>query len=77
MGSSLDEFVICFNRRRSATRGLVFYRVLELSVAHDPVRYRDLVANPGPKKIAPTPPVARGHPQTLDRLRGQQPWQAR
>ena len=38
----LDEFVFRFNRRRSASRGLVFYRVLELAAGHDPVRYRDL-----------------------------------
>lgn len=25
---------------------MVFYRVLQLAVAHAPVRYRDLVANP-------------------------------
>ena len=77
LGSYLNEFVFRFNRRRSASRGLVFYRVLELAVGHDPVRYRELVANPGPKKILPTPPVARGHPPTLDRPRAQQPWRAR
>ncbi|MGH2797933.1 MAG: IS1595 family transposase, partial [Thermoleophilaceae bacterium] len=37
----LNEFVFRFNRRRSRSRGLVFYRVLELAVRHDPVRYRD------------------------------------
>ena len=26
---------------------MVFYRVLELAVAHDPVRYQDLIAEPG------------------------------
>jgi len=39
--------VVRFNRRRSRSRGLVFYRVLELAVAHEPVRYRDLILNPG------------------------------
>lgn len=34
----LDEFVFRFNRRRSASRGLVFYRVLELAVPHEAVR---------------------------------------
>src|SRR6266545_4841376 len=38
--SYMDEFVFRFNRRRSRSRGLVFYRVLELAVAHDPVRYQ-------------------------------------
>ena len=39
--SYLNEFCFRFNRRRSRSRGLVFYRVLELAVGHDPVRYRD------------------------------------
>jgi len=70
----LDEFVFRFNRRRSSSRGLVFCRVLELAVGHDPVRYRDLVANPGPKNIAPNPPGRRGHPPTMDRPRADRPW---
>jgi len=45
--SYLNEFVFRFNRRRSRSRGMVFYRVLELAVGHHPVRYRDLVANRG------------------------------
>lgn len=36
---------------------MVFYRVLELAVAHAPVRYRDLVADPQPKRTPPSPPV--------------------
>ena len=31
-----------FNRRRSHSRGMVFYRLLELAVAHAPVRYEGL-----------------------------------
>jgi hypothetical protein len=46
--SDLNEFTFRFNRRRSSSRGMVFYRVLELAVAHGPVRYRDLVADPAP-----------------------------
>ena len=42
--SYLNEFVFRFNRRHSRSRGMLFYRVLELAVAHGPVRYRDLVA---------------------------------
>ena len=41
--SYLDEFTFRFNRRRSRSRGLVFYRLLELAAGHDPVRYRDIV----------------------------------
>ena len=51
--SYLNEFCFRFNRRRSRSRGLVFYRVLELAVSHDPVRYRDLVAHPKPKAKPP------------------------
>jgi hypothetical protein len=54
LASYLNEFVFRFNRRRSRSRGLVFYRVLQLAVAHDPVRYRDLIANPRPGARAPT-----------------------
>jgi transposase-like protein len=41
----LNEFVFHFNRRRSRSRGLVFYRVLELAAGHDPVRFQDLLAS--------------------------------
>jgi transposase-like protein len=70
----LNEFVFRFNRRRSHSRGLVFYRVLELAVAHDPVRYHDLVADPAPKAVPPTPPQTRGHPPTLERPPANRPW---
>ena len=40
--SYLDEFVFGSNRRRSRSRGMVFYRVRELAVSHEPIRYRDL-----------------------------------
>jgi transposase-like protein len=72
--SYLNEFVFRFNRRRSRNRGLVFYRVLELAVAHDPVRYRDLVVNPKPKQTPPTPPGTRSHPPSMDRPRAARPW---
>jgi transposase-like protein len=70
----LDEFVFRFNRRRSRSRGLVFYRLLELAVGHDPVRYRDIVAGKRPRKIPPTPPGTRGHPPSLERPPAQRPW---
>ena len=68
----LDEFVFRFNRRRSASRGMVFYRVLELAAGHDPVRFQDLLAG---KKPHPAP-VARGwgHPPSLDRPAANRPW---
>jgi len=46
--------VFRFNRRRPASRGLVFYRLLELAAGHDPVRYRNIVAGKRPRKIPPT-----------------------
>jgi transposase-like protein len=72
--SYLDEFVFRFNRRRSRSRGLVFYRLLELAVDHDPVRYRQLVANPKAKKLPPNPPGNRGHPPSMDRPPADRPW---
>jgi hypothetical protein len=72
--SYLDEFVFRFNRRRSRSRGLVFNRVLELAVAHEPVRYKDLIAAPIPKAIPPMPPGTRGHPPSLDRPPANRPW---
>ena len=44
----LSEFVFRFNRRRSRSRGMVFYRVLELAIAHTPVRYKNLIASQRP-----------------------------
>jgi len=76
LASYLGEFVFRFNRRRSRSRGLVFYRVLELAVAHEPVRYRDLVLNPQPKKNPPRPPGARGKPPSLERPPAKRPWRA-
>ena len=74
--SYLNEFCFRFNRRRSRSRGLVFYRVLELAIGHDPVRYRDLVADPQPKKTPPTPPGQRGHPPSIERPRATRPWRS-
>jgi len=74
LGQYLNEFAFRFNRRRSRSRGLVFYRVLELAVAHDPVRYRQLVANPATKRTPPLPPARRGHPPSLQRAPAGRPW---
>jgi len=41
---------------------MVFYRVLELAVPHDPVRYEGIVAGQRPRKAPPTPPSTRGKP---------------
>ena len=39
----LDEFVFRFNRRTSASRGMLFYRLLQQAVITDPVTYDDVV----------------------------------
>ena len=70
----LNEFVFRFNRRRSRSRGMVFYRVLELAVAHDPVRYQDLIATSRPRVVRLTPPYVRGHPPSLERPPANRPW---
>jgi len=55
----LNEYVFRFNRRTSRSRGMLFLRLLELAVDHDPVRYQDLVADPKPKPRRPSPPAQR------------------
>lgn len=72
----LDEFAFRFNRRRSRSRGMLFYRLLEQAVQAPPRTYRSLVADagagrrelqaPGPGKRV-RPPSLAGQP--LDR-----PW---
>ena len=76
LASYLDEFVFRFNRRRSRSRGLVFYRVLELAAGHDPVRYRDLVASQPRLRAPSAPPRSRGHPPSLHRPPAGRPWRA-
>ena len=65
--SYLNEFAFRFNRRRSRSRGMVFYRVLEIAVAHAPVRYADLIVTKRPRVLPQVPPQAHGHPPSLDR----------
>src|SRR5260370_2671511 len=74
--SYLDEFVFRFNRRRAPSRGLGFYRLLQLAAGHDPVRYRNIVAGKRPRKIPPAPPARRGHPPSLGRPPAERPWRA-
>ena len=47
-------------RRRSRSRGMVFYRVLELAAGHEPVRYRNITAGNKPRKTSPVPPAKHG-----------------
>ena len=74
LASYLNEFAFRFNRRKSRSRGMVFYRVIELAVGHAPVRYSDIITGQRPRTVPPTPPQARGHPPTLDRVAANRPW---
>lgn len=70
----LDEFVFRFNRRQSRSRGMLFYRVLELAIEHKPVRYQELVATRRPRAVPPVPPRTRGRPASLERPPAERPW---
>jgi hypothetical protein len=47
----LDEFTFRFNRRRSNSRGLLFYRLIEQALAIGPVRSRELVGGTTPQQL--------------------------
>ena len=49
----LDEFTFRFNRRRSKSRGKLFFRLAQQAVAVDPVTY-DLIVHPRPETAAKT-----------------------
>ncbi len=49
---SLEEFAFRFNRRTSRSRGLLFHRLLEQSVRHDPITYRDVVHSSRNRQVA-------------------------
>ena len=70
----MNEFVLPLQPAPIPRPRLPFYRVLELAVAHPPVRYRELVADPKPKLVPPKPPGGGGHPPSLDRPRADRPW---
>ena len=72
----LNEYVFRFNRRTSRSRGMLFLRLLELAVDHDPVRYQDLVADPKPKPRPPSPPAQRGRPASMERPPADRPWRS-
>ena len=50
----LDEFTFRFNRRRSKSRGKLFFRLAQQAVSMDPVTYHRIV-HPNPKKGKPQP----------------------
>ena len=70
----LNEFVFRFNRRQSRSRGMLFYRVLELAIKHEPVRYQDLIMTQRTRSVPPVPPRTRGRPRSLERPPAERPW---
>lgn len=72
----MNEFVFRFNRRNSRSRGLVFYRLLELAVDHEPVRYRELIATTRPPTTTLARPLGRGKPPSLERPPANRPWRS-
>jgi transposase-like protein len=47
MAYYLDEFTFRFNRRTSASRGMLFYRLLEQAVEIEPVIYNEIIERKG------------------------------
>ena len=74
--SYLDEFTFRYNRRRSRARGMLFYRLLEQSIAAEPRTYRSLIAGPGSRrKTMPVPPPGkRVHCDSLAGPSLDRPW---
>lgn len=73
----LDVFAFRFNRRKSATRGMLFYRLLEQAVATAPTTYDALVVASRPKRVRPVPPTRhRTGPESLAGEPPDRPWRA-
>ena len=72
--SYLNEFVFRFNRRHAKSRGRLFFRLMEMAVAHAPVRYQDIILGRRPRATRPTPPKQRGHPPSLQMPPQDRPW---
>jgi len=72
----LDEFAFRFNRRRSRSRGMLFYRLLEQAVQAPPRTYRSLVADSGagPPQPRPPGPDKRVRPPSLAGEPLDRPW---
>jgi len=76
----LDEFSFRFNRRKSTHRGMLFFRLIEQSVAMHPMPFHKLVANPQPKgpqqeSVAPSKPRSKA-PSSLDIAVPAHPWRS-
>ena len=69
----LNEFAFRFNRRNSRSRGMLFYRVMELAAGHEPIRYADILASRKPRGEAPAT-RGSGSPPSLERPAANRPW---
>ena len=56
----LNEFTFRFNRRHSPATRMLFYRLLEQSIAADPITYSSLIANSKATGRHHTPPSRPG-----------------
>jgi transposase-like protein len=68
----LNEFTFRFNRRNSRRRGLLFYRLLEQSIAADPITYHSLLVNPTPTGRRSPLPSSPGRVATVPTVN--RPW---
>ena len=68
----LNEFTFRFNRRHSGRRGMLFYRLLEQSIAADPITYSSLIANPRATGRQATPPSRPGRVASIPAVH--RPW---
>jgi hypothetical protein len=76
--SYLNELCLRGNRRAARHRGLVFLRLPELAVAHDPVRRNGLVPGGGvPRRRPPVSAGRGGHPTGVGRASASRPWRSR
>lgn len=76
LSAYLDEYTFRFNRRRSRSRGLLFYRLLSQAVLAGPRSYRSLVVgHPSRRLTMPEPPFdRRGRGDIPTAARGDRPW---
>lgn len=71
----LNEFCFRFNRRHSRARGMLFFRLMQLSVGAPPVTYRSLVVNPKSKRRHPRSPKGiKSKPGSLALPPAGRPW---
>jgi hypothetical protein len=68
----LNDFTFRFNRRDSGCRGMLFYRLLEQSIAADPITYSSLIANPRAIGRQATPPSRPGRVASVPAVH--RPW---